>query len=83
MRPHFLHNDANYGVNFLNTTTYVSLLSVGCAWFVSRLHHTFIARTNPKTLYVVVVVVVSHIQRIGYQPEKNYFTRWPIPLVVC
>ena len=23
-----------------------------------------------------VVVVVSHIQRIGYQPEKNYFTRW-------
>ena len=28
-------------------------------------------------------VVVSHIQRIGCQPEKNYFTRWPIPLVVC
>ena len=26
--------------------------------------------------------VVSHIQRIGCQPEKNYFTRWPIPLVV-
>ena len=37
MRPHFLHNDANYCVNFLNTTTYVSLLSVDCAWFVSRL----------------------------------------------
>ena len=50
MRPHFLHNDANYGVNFLNTTPYVSLLSVDCAWFVSRLYHTFIARTNPKTL---------------------------------
>ena len=50
MRPHFLHNDASYGVNFLNTTTYVSLLSVDCAWFVSRLYHTFIARTNPKTL---------------------------------
>ena len=32
---------------------------------------------------LVVVVVVSHIQRIGCQPEKNYFTRWPIPLVVC
>ena len=32
---------------------------------------------------VVVAVVVSHIQRIGCQPEKNYFTRWPIPLVVC
>ena len=24
--------------------------------------------------------VVSHIQRIGCQPEKNYFTRWLIPL---
>ena len=32
---------------------------------------------------VLDVVVVSHIQRIGCQPEKNYFTRWPIPLVVC
>ena len=50
MRPHFLHTDANYGVNLLNTTTYVSLLSVDCAWFVSRLYHTFIARTNLKTL---------------------------------
>ena len=37
MRPHFLHNDANYGVNFLNTT-YVSLLAVDCAWFVSLYH---------------------------------------------
>ena len=27
--------------------------------------------------------IVSHIQRIGCQPEKKYFTRWPIPLVVC
>ena len=53
MRPHFLHNDANYGVNFLNTTTYVSLLSVDCAWFVSRLYHTFITRTNPKTLCII------------------------------
>ena len=32
---------------------------------------------------VVVVVIVSHIPRIGCQPEKNYFIRWPIPLVVC
>ena len=36
---------------------------------------------------VIVVVdtydVASHIQRIGCQPEKKYFTRWPIPLVVC
>ena len=30
----------------------------------------------------VVVVVDSHIQHVGCQPEKNYFTRWPIPLVV-
>ena len=36
--------------NFLNTTIYVSLLSVDCAWFVFRLYNTFIARTNPKTL---------------------------------
>ena len=28
MHPHFLHNDANDGVNFLNTATYISLLSV-------------------------------------------------------
>ena len=32
--------------------------------------------------FVVAVVVVSHIQRIGCQPEKNFFTRgqsrsWP------
>ena len=33
--PHFLQNDINYGLNFLSTTTYVSLLSVDCAWFVS------------------------------------------------
>ena len=33
--------------------------------------------------YQNAVVVVSHIQRIGCQPEKNYFTRWPIPPVVC
>ena len=26
----------------------------------------------------LVVVVVSHIQRIGCQPEKYYFIRWPI-----
>ena len=51
MRPHFLHSDANYGVNFLNTPTYVSLLlSVDYAWFVSRLYHTFIARINFNTL---------------------------------
>ena len=39
--------------------------------------------TTVSNTAVVVVVVVSHIQRIGCQPGKNYFTRWPIPLVVC
>ena len=40
---------------------------------------------SPRTMsgLRLLVVVVSHIQRIGCQPEKNYFTRWPIPLVVC
>ena len=42
--------------------------------------------TGSKFLHivvVVVVVVVSRIQRICCQSEKNSFTRWPIPLVVC
>ena len=39
--------------------------------------------TDMRAQPVVVVVVISHIQRIGCQPDKNYFTRWPIPLVVC
>ena len=30
----------------------------------------------PRIIVYVVVVVVSHIQRIGCQPEKNYLTRW-------
>ena len=29
------------------------------------------------------VDVVSQIQRVGCHPEKNYFTQWPIPLVIC
>ena len=44
----------------------------------------FYMEKNERVLPVMhLVVVVSHIQRIGCQPEKNYFTRWPIPLVVC
>ena len=39
--------------------------------------------SHNKIYYPYVVVVVSHIQRIGCQPEKNYFTWWPITLVVC
>ena len=45
----------------------------------------FIARRIQPSLCLVereveflVVVVVSHIQRIGCQPEKYYFARWPI-----
>ena len=33
--PSLLAQRENYDVNLLNTTTYVSLLSVNCAWFVS------------------------------------------------
>ena len=43
--------------------------------FIGRLHSEY-----------VVVVIVYHVHRIGCQPEKiekNYLTRWPIPLVVC
>ena len=28
--------------------------------------------------FILLVVVVSHIQGIGCQPEKNYFTRWAV-----
>ena len=38
------------GAAILLNTTYVSLLSVDCAWFLSQRYHTFVARTNPKTL---------------------------------
>ena len=51
-----------------------SLLSVGTTVVI----RTHLARPSKNQNFVV-----SHIQRIGCQPEKNYFTRWPIPLVVC
>ena len=44
-------------------------------------HVQFIPIVDVRKI-VVVVVVVSHIQRIGCQPAKNFFTRWSIPLVV-
>ena len=57
-------------------------ISVQYSGGLSPRHYTVDPRLLP--VVVVVVVVVSHIQRIiGCQPEKNYFTRWPIPLVVC
>ena len=36
----------------------------------------------PQCYHIGSIVVVSHIQLIDYQP-KNYFSRWPITLVVC
>ena len=35
-----------------------------------------------KPTVILYTYINSHIQRIGCQPEKNYFTRWAIPLVV-
>ena len=32
-------------------------------------------KTSAAAAAAAAVVVVSHIQRIGCQPEKNYFTR--------
>ena len=46
-------------------------------------YRRFLLYYTSASTFVVVVVVVAHIQRIGCQLEKNYFTRWPIPLVVC
>ena len=54
-----------------------------------RDYRMYFAKQDVRTAVIIcreksdVVVVVSHIQRIGCQPEKNYFTWWPIPLVVC
>ena len=59
-----------------------SFVFVSCGTAVHLERHGKIRNISCGTS-VVVVVVVSHIQRIGCQPEKNYFTRWPIPLVVC
>ena len=45
--------------------------------------NAFVEMMGSGVLIASTKVVVSHIRRIGCQPEKNYFTRWPIPLVVC
>ena len=60
------------------------LSAVRALFFLARRIQPFLSLVDREVEYcvVVVVVVVSHIQRIGCQPEKNYFTRWPIPLVV-
>ena len=65
-----------------NVSLIPSLTLVHCTRECFRVEQTGDRVTMPLAA-VVVVVVVSHIQRIGCQPEKNYFTRWPIPLVVC
>ena len=64
---------------FLKT---IYLTSAVC--FISSQTIFKVKTEKPKTeMRSEVVVVVSHIQRIGCQPPKNYFTRWPFPLVVC
>ena len=74
-------NGFPYGSN--NGSTVVVVV-VGCedkatTWYLNG----FPDGSNLESTVAVVVFVVSHIQRIGCQPGKNYFTRWPIPLVVC
>ena len=73
-------------INFLIIFIFLSRSSIakvcmktkmGTLLFRTVVHQRFIRSI------VVVAVVVSHIQRIGCRPEKNYFTRWPISLVVC
>ena len=68
--PSLLAQRCNYGVNFLNITTYVSLLSVDGAWFASGLYHTFIARTNPNTLRGLARAL-SESALQSYIVEKN------------
>ena len=48
----------------------------------SRLATSETPQQHSSIGYLRLPAVVSHIQRIGCQPEKNYFTGWPIPLVV-
>ena len=38
---------------------------------------------KPTVMLYTDIFVASHIQRTSSQPENNYFTRCPIPLVVC
>ena len=66
-------------------TTYCTLFSdgSGCGICTTMFLFVKVFGCPCMAIDVSVVVVVSHIQRIGCQPEKNYFTRWPIPLVVC
>ena len=60
----------------------IHLLSAVRAFiFLARRIQPFLSLVDREVEFCVVVV--SQIQRIGCQPEKNYFTRWPIPLVVC
>ena len=61
----------------------VNFVFVSCGTAVHLERHEKMSNIFVVHQLVVAVVVVSHIQRIDYQPEKNYFTRWPIPLVVC
>ena len=65
-----------------HTGFFINLLSaVRAIIFLARRIQPFLSLVDGEVEFCVVVV--SHIQRIGCQPEKKYFTPWPIPLVVC
>ena len=50
---------------------FVTVPSVDCAWFVSRLYHTFIARTNPKTLKRASTRTERECFIIDYTVQQN------------
>ena len=54
------------------------------AYYVFALLHDWIdvRLTSSAVVCCCCCCCFSH-SGIGCQPEKNYFTRWPIPLVVC
>ena len=52
-------------------------LAVLALTFIARIIQPFLCLVE-REVELLVVVVVSHIQRIGCQHEKYYFTRWPI-----
>ena len=92
------HNRADHSISYLDTLIKTGSESVEAilrrrrtlfAGFVACMEDT---RLPKRVMFVelvagagcvVFVVVASYIQRIGCQPEIIYFTRWPIPLVVC
>ena len=73
--------DCKYALPSFLRFSYPNLLLFSEPVIFRNLYNIFLA--SKLLLFKEKSVVVSHIQRIGCQPEKNYFTQWPIPLVVC